>query len=211
MSTSTKKKRATFHHGDLDAALRKAALGLVKKRGLTGFSLREVARAVGVSATAAYRHFADRDALLAALAADGFGLMSMEMERVLGEVPPGSAAAGRKRLRALGAAYVRFAMEQAPYFRLMFGPYGLGGQAERVRAFLDPKRARPIDLVRRVVDEVVAAGAIPARDVEHAVGFLWSTAHGLAELQLDGALSQSVHAADVVDATLDRLVRSVTG
>src|SRR6476646_9579187 len=71
--------RPTYHHGDLRNSLIRAALGLVAERGVEGFSLREAARTVGVSASACYRHFADREELLAAVAHEGLDTLSEEM------------------------------------------------------------------------------------------------------------------------------------
>ncbi len=78
--------RATYHHGDLRRALLDTALRLIAERGPEGFSLREAAREVGVSPAAAYRHFADKPELLAALAADGHGLLASAMEKALARV-----------------------------------------------------------------------------------------------------------------------------
>src|SRR5216117_2127251 len=97
----------TYHHGNLRTALLRAAGERLEKQGITALSLREAARRAGVSHNAPYRHFADREALLAALAAEGFAMLA---ERLRGQ--PG---------REMGEAYVRFALEQPQRFRLMFG------------------------------------------------------------------------------------------
>src|SRR5512138_2858982 len=98
---------STYHHGDLPAALLKAAGRTLEKQGIGALSLRETARRAGVSHNAPYRHFPDREALLVALAAEGFAMLG---ERLQGK--PG---------REMGEAYVRFALEQPQRFRLMFG------------------------------------------------------------------------------------------
>ena len=150
----------TYHHGDLPAALLRAAGRTLEKRGIAALSLRETARRAGVSHNAPYRHFPDREALLAALAAEGFATLG---ERLRGK--PG---------REMGEAYVRFALEQPQRFRLMFGGVlplvkypELGGAAkaaygELVDAFKDLPRP-----------ELAAAAA-------------WSLVHGLSHLLLDG-------------------------
>src|ERR1700716_321467 len=102
MSTSP-----SYHHGDLKAALLQTAGETLEKQGLALISLRETARRAGVSHNAPYRHFPDREALLAALAAEGFAMLG---ERLRDQ--PG---------RVMGEAYVRFALEQPQRFRLMFG------------------------------------------------------------------------------------------
>ena len=98
---------STYHHGTLRAAVLSAAGKLIEKEGLAGLSIREAARRAGVSHNAPYRHFPDRDALLAALATEGFS----ELEKFL---------EGRTG-RAMGEAYVRFALAHPNRFRLMFG------------------------------------------------------------------------------------------
>src|SRR3954462_15476305 len=98
---------STYHHGDLPAALLRAAGRTLEKRGIGALSLRETARRAGVSHNAPYRHFSDREALLAALAAEGFAMLG---ERLRG-----------KAAREMGEAYVRFALEKPQRFRLMFG------------------------------------------------------------------------------------------
>src|SRR5689334_19621575 len=110
MSTLSRRKRS-YHHGDLHSALLLTAGKMLEKEGLEALTLREVARRAGVSHSAPYRHFAEREALLAALAAEGF-------ER-LGAAQRKAAEAGG--LRAMGEAYVAFALENPQRFRLMFG------------------------------------------------------------------------------------------
>ena len=104
---------STYHHGDLPAALLKAAGKTLEQNGVASLSLRDAARRAGVSHNAPYRHFPDRQALLAALAREGFARLA---ERLRGQQGP-----------ELGIAYVRFALEHPQRFRLMFT--GLAGDA----------------------------------------------------------------------------------
>lgn len=97
---------ATYHHGDLRPALLRAAGGILEKEGRDAISLRDLARRTGVSHTAPYRHFADREALLSALAEEGFALLAGQLE-------------GRPR-REQAVAYVRYALANPARFRLMF-------------------------------------------------------------------------------------------
>jgi AcrR family transcriptional regulator len=100
---------STYHHGDLRSAVLVAAAKMVETEGLAGLSVRAAARRAGVSHNAPYRPFPDRDALLAALAADGFKQLEAALEGRTG--------------KELGEAYVRFALEHPQRFRLMFGSY----------------------------------------------------------------------------------------
>jgi AcrR family transcriptional regulator len=154
---------STYHHGDLRAALLASASEILEEQGLAVLSLREVARRAGVSHNAPYRHFPDRDSLLAELAALGF--------RQLGE------AMGAKHGREMGEAYVRFALQHPGRFRLMFGgQVGLKQHAALAAA------------ARKTYDALVSAfraqpGVI---DPETAAAAAWSFVHGLAQLLLDG-------------------------
>jgi len=97
---------STYHHGDLRTAVLAAAGKLIEEEGLAGLSVREAARRASVSHNAPYRHFPDRDALLAALAEEGFAELERALENCSG--------------RQLGEAYVRFALAHPQRFRLMF-------------------------------------------------------------------------------------------
>lgn len=111
----TKVPVRSYQHGNLAAALKIAALVLVRERGPSGFSLNEAARRAGVAASAPYRHFADREALLASLAVDGNALLAQTLMEAV--------AAGDRPLEAmvaLGVAYVDFAVRHHDYFDVMF-------------------------------------------------------------------------------------------
>jgi AcrR family transcriptional regulator len=106
---------STYHHGELRDSVLAAAGKLIEKEGLGGLSVREAARRAGVSHNAPYRHFPDRDALLAALAAEGFAILKKSLDGKSG--------------RELGEAYIRFALAHPERFRLMFR----GAQARAMR------------------------------------------------------------------------------
>jgi AcrR family transcriptional regulator len=169
MSTSSRKRHA-YHHGDLRAVTLRAARELLEKQGADAVVLREVARRAGVSHNAPYRHFESREALLAALAADGFAEFAQRMA---------SAGAGGQ---ALGEAYVGFALEHPQLFRLMFGG------AVKLRS--DPELARAS---RRAYDGLVdtfrSRGDVA--DPETAAAAAWSLVHGLAHLLLAGHFPQA--------------------
>ena len=110
MSTSKAAKRS-YHHGDLQAALIRSAGNILEKEGVEALSLRAVARRAGVSHNAPYRHFPEREGLLAALAAEGFERLGAAQRE----------AAEKGGLRAMGEAYVLFALQHPQRFRLMFG------------------------------------------------------------------------------------------
>jgi AcrR family transcriptional regulator len=152
---------STYHHGDLRAAVLGAAAAIIEKEGLAGLSVREAARRAGVSHNAPYRHFPDREALLAALAAGGFEELGKALE-------------GRSG-RDLGEAYVRFALEHPQHFRLMFG-----GQLAFDK---DPElRAQAQGSFGKLQSAFAALGG----EANFAAAAAWSLVHGLAHLILDG-------------------------
>lgn len=105
----------TYHHGDLRAALLKAGLELIREVGAEAFTLREVARRSGVSHTAPYRHFRDKEDLTAAIAEEGFTILGKEMIRA-GQ----SEGTARQRLVRGGRGYIAFALKRPEHFRVMF-------------------------------------------------------------------------------------------
>jgi AcrR family transcriptional regulator len=178
MTTTT--TRSTYHHGDLRAAL--VAAGLAMLEAGEPFSLRALARQAGVSPTAPYRHFPDRDALESALAVRGL------QDLMVALAPNGQTPATSEEVAELGVRYVRFALARPALFRLMFGRECDDQDDERVRA-----AAALHDYLATVLGHV-----FPNADADALATAGWSLAHGLAFLHLDGKLANSDPAA--VDA-----------
>ncbi|UPY37281.1 TetR-like C-terminal domain-containing protein [Sediminicoccus sp. KRV36] len=169
-----------YHHGDLRTALLDAADALLDQGGDGAVSLREAARMAGVSPTAAYRHFADKDALLAALALRGFEAFGAAMAAAVarGDVTP---------YVARGRAYIRFALARPGRFRLMFGP--LLARSGAHPALLAASRQ--------------AFAALQASTGEKDAALRgWGMVHGLAHLLLDGAIREE----GSMEALVDRLI-----
>jgi AcrR family transcriptional regulator len=161
-----------YHRGDLKAALVDAAVSLIAERGVRGFSLAEASRRVGVSAAAPYRHFADRDELLAAVAVRALqtfaGMLAQEGPRDSPE----------QRLAAMASAYVRFAAQQRPLFDALFNSgIDKSRYPELGRAWA------PIDALFDLVSDVCAGDQATADALAAA---LEATAHGHAALLRDG-------------------------
>lgn len=196
-----------YHHGDLRNALVAAAARMVELGGQEQFSLREAARSVGVTANAAYRHFADKSALLTAVAASGFEELSRRMIAAMsrrGRTAHDSATA-TGRLRAVGRAYVELALEQPEIFRLMFGPSGLScldGGASRIHG------PTPAELLGGVLDDLVAEGRMSTERRAGAELRAWSAVHGFASLVLEGrtGLQTKAQRADALAAVLDFII-----
>lgn len=114
---ATQAKRSSYHHGNLRPALKAAALDLVHEAGVAGLNLREAAKRLGVSPAAPYRHFPDKNALLAALAQDGFEMLLPKLEQARDEAGEDGFAA----FVGVGLAFVNFGTEHPAHFRLMYG------------------------------------------------------------------------------------------
>jgi len=188
-------RKRKYHHGDLREALLGAAESLIGKHGAAGFSLRECARAVGVDPAACYRHFRDKDDVLNALARRGFTKLAKKMEAVVAR------RKGKVALRALGEAYVDFAMENEPQFRVMFGPAGYLPRDPRARG--DYERGG-YDILLDTVRAWRKSGTDDDDDEAVAMA-MWSGVHGAACLLVDGPIPKKERAR-VMDALFDRLL-----
>lgn len=170
--------RQGYHHGDLRSALLDTGLRLLRSRSVDDLGLRELAREVGVSPAAIYRHFPDKSALMAALAVEGLERLATAQRQATQ-----AAGGGQAGFLASGMAYVRFAVDNPALFRLVFG--AVQG--------CDPLDA-PIDSVasamrglRQDIEALVPAG-MPAAARKAAALHAWALVHGLAQLVLDGQI-----------------------
>ncbi|WP_306319123.1 MULTISPECIES: TetR/AcrR family transcriptional regulator [unclassified Streptomyces] len=164
-----------YHHGDLRAACLRAARELLEEDGSAALSLRAVARRAGVSPTAPYRHFADREALVSAVAAEGY----RELAEQLAAAHPSPTTADE--IADVAVAYVRFALDHSALFRAMFAEPCDPGNEERVAA-----TAAIEDYVRET-----ARRAFPDADPDALWTSVWALVHGLAFLYLDGKFDAS--------------------
>jgi AcrR family transcriptional regulator len=167
--------RDSYHHGNLREALIQAALDMIAERGLAGVAVAELARAVGVSAAAPYRHFRDRSALLAEVARRGFEQLAGEMEAAWGEGRPDPVGA----VERCGRAYLAFARREPAAFAAMFGDAGAGEDAGVRRA------SDGVLAVLRRAAEAACGGNPNARNRPPALMMalhVWSLAHGVAAL-----------------------------
>jgi AcrR family transcriptional regulator len=185
-----------------------AGLELARTGGPDAVVLREATRMVGVVPNAAYRHFADRDELLAAVCAAAMGeladRMAADVARVPGEL--GDAAAARRRLGAIGTAYLEFAREEPGLFATAFAlpqQHGYGAPDDGTG-----RDRTPLGQLRTVLDELVDAGVLRRQRRDGIEYPIWSAVHGLAVLAGQGPLR------DIPDATrrhLDELTLTFIG
>ncbi|MFO0614989.1 MAG: TetR/AcrR family transcriptional regulator [Polyangiaceae bacterium] len=176
--TSSRVRPRKYHHGDLRRAILDVALEVLAKEGAEALTLREVARRLGVTSAAPYHHFADKEAILAAVAEEGFLALVEAMK------PPPSAKKPIARLRSQGMGYVKFAVEHPAHYRVMFGRLVDIPKYPSLHAAADQAFEA---LVGSIVAAQAAKAIRPGDAVEHAL-LAWSTVHGLAMLWIDGAL-----------------------
>jgi AcrR family transcriptional regulator len=172
-----------YHHGALHAALIDASIALAREGGPDRVILREAARAADVSHSAAYRHFADRDALLAEVSEHARCELADEMRSRIRRVRD-----PRQRLRAVGTAYIEFALREPGLFRTAFisHPATAPPDSDTSGAGEDP-----FGILGQVLDQATAAGLIDPEARPGAEIAAWSAVHGLANLLLDGPLPTS--------------------
>ncbi|MES2521276.1 MAG: TetR/AcrR family transcriptional regulator [Gemmatimonadota bacterium] len=186
-----------YHHGDLRRALLDAALRILRDEGISALTLRAVARAAGVSATAPYRHFPDRRALVAGVAEEGFDRLRVAMETAAGQ------GEGREGFRNLAFAYVEFAHAFPDEYRVMFGP-------EVAHHGDHPTLANAsrsvLAMVAGGIRELQRAGVVRDGDPQLLAVTLWATLHGVVMLSLDG---QSDEVAPSREALVTEATRTI--
>jgi AcrR family transcriptional regulator len=180
--------RTSYRHGDLRRALIDAGVELAGEGGPAAVVLREATRRAGVTPNAAYRHFADRQALLDAVCSSCQALVAQAIEddqAAISTTDPTEAA--RLRFRAVGTGYLRFALEQPGRFQTAFSASSdMDSATSAARA--GRSGLTPFQLLTVALDDLVDRGVLPA-DRRPAAEFLaWSAVHGLAELLIDGPL-----------------------
>lgn len=177
---------ASYHHGNLRQALLEHAVELARTGGPDAVVLRDVQRAAGVSNSAAYRHYADRQALLTAVQIYGMTLLGESMIESLAALPTRGPRDRRAlaRLRATGQAYVDFALAEPGLFRTAFAPDGL----PHTDTSVSPER-HPFMILSGCIDDLVAAEVLSPSRRDGFDEAAWAAMHGLAVLFLDGPLA----------------------
>jgi AcrR family transcriptional regulator len=171
-------KQRPYHHGDLRAALIRAALQLVEQHGVKGLALSDAARLAGVSVAAPYRHFADKEALLAQIAAEGFRLFRDALATASQSHPKDKV----KRLVEMGVAYVEFALQHRSHFKVMWE----GGISKEKYPEVGQAAHEAFLLLEKAATELLPTGQRSRQ--EALVATAWSLVHGYASLTLEQEL-----------------------
>lgn len=186
-----------YHHGNLRRALLDEALATIRTEGVDGLTLREIGARLGVSRTALYRHFADKRALLAAVATEGFRTLRQQLVAAWEE-----GGRGRAAFDAMGVAYVRFAVANPSHCRAMFGGF-VNGRAPEPELDTEARGA-----FQALVDALAALqreGLVRGGDTAMVATHVWAVVHGVAMLGIDGQLHEPVGVEALLGYTVARL------
>ena len=195
MPKMPRKRADRYHHGDLSRSLLQEALRTIEKGGVAALTLRSVGEKLGVSRTALYRHFADKSALLAAVATEGFRTLRHETQHAWD-----AQGGGRKGFEAMGEAYVRFAVAHPSHYRVMFGGYVRNAAPDSDLA------SEGAGAFQVLVDAIVSQqrdGLVRADNPLELAQYIWANVHGIAMLAIDGQLKQPID--DVIRFANERM------
>ncbi len=198
---SRKKPAKPYHHGDLSGALLDEALRTIQARGVEHLTLRTIGEKLGVSRSALYRHFADKQALLAAVGREGFRMFRQTLADAWEQN-----GRGRSGFRAMARAYVQFALEHSSHYRVMFG--GFLESAASDDDFVREAKAAFQVLVDALVEQQNAGDVRRDQPVLMA-HFVWAVMHGTAMLIVDGQLPETAQREALEQYGFERLYASI--
>ena len=175
--------KTNYHHGNLESALVGAAITLVRKYGPDQLSLRAVSAEIGVSPSASYHHFRDKDALVTGISNVLFDRLVTMQEKAIEKVNGKGAAASIKKFEEMGNAYFAWATSEPNLYRLMFGGY--------CEINMEEHDSKAWNLLREALDELMAHGVIDKSARKGGEVFVWSAVHGASSLAIEGLMSPS--------------------
>jgi hypothetical protein len=193
---TTARARTQYHHGDLDTALITTARKLIKRNGAEHISLRQVSQEIGVSPSAAYHYFPDRDSLLAAVGFSLFEELADYQELQLSKVVGTSARATKERFRTLGRTYIEWAVREPHFFNLMFSNFCLIDTVD----MKEREDSRAFNNLTRCLDDLLYAGLMDKKMRTYGELLSWSVVHGATSLIVGGHLES-----DYYESILDSL------
>ncbi|NCF17651.1 MAG: TetR family transcriptional regulator [Haliea sp.] len=194
-------QKSSYHHGDLKRALLDETARILREEGEDALSLRRLAANLGVSRTAPYNHFKNKEALLSAVAEEGFSRYAADMKAMRER---GRRLDGRGRTRALVRAYIDFARKNPEYYDLMYGskPWQSSEPAKSLAVTARSVLRAEVERLKRNQQR----GQIKADlDVLRFVQVYWGTLHGISRLLLDGVYTDSASVKQLCDAAADML------
>ena len=203
-ASGARKKPDRYHHGDLPRALLREAVHTIQRHGVEALTLRDIGDRLGVSRTALYRHFANKQALLTSVAGEGFRTLRRELDEAW--TAGGRGAAG---FDAMGHAYVRFAVRHPSHYRVMFGGYLSSAHRQSVddeRPGSDPGESMDAFgvLVAAIVEQQ-RRRIVRQDDPQRLAMYIWSVVHGVAMLALDRILESPEQIEDLTRFAIERI------
>jgi AcrR family transcriptional regulator len=194
---SARKPSRPYHHGNLRRALLDEALATIRTEGVEGLTLREIGARVGVSRTALYRHFADKRALLTAVATEGFRTLRQHLVSAWEE-------GGREReaFQSMGGAYIRFAIANPSHYRVMFGTFV---DLEVQHPELATEAGGAFQALVDALATLQHNGVVRNDDTVLMARFVWSVVHGVAMLGINGQLRDSCGVQDLTQYAIERI------
>jgi AcrR family transcriptional regulator len=194
---AARKSPRSYHHGNLRRALLDEALVIIRSEGVEGVTLRDIGARLGVSRTALYRHFADKRALLTAVATEGFRMLREQLVAAWEEGGRGDGA-----FHAMGVAYVRFAVDNPAHYRVIFGGVVDPGGKEPE---LEAEARGAFDALVDAVAALQRHGVFISDDPVQMATYSWALVHGIAMLAIDGQLPEPVGVDELVRYSFKRL------
>lgn len=192
-----------YHHGDLKNALIQAGVKILSKEGIGGLSLRKVAQEAGVSHAAPYAHFADKQALIAAISTEGFRILFEQ----LNDVREKYQSDPKRQLLEAAWVYVRFAQTDPAHFRVTFSS---AVEREKEYPALVEMTGKSFGEVVKIVGACQAAGLLRSGPADVMAVSVWSAVHGFASLLIEGQISHTVldrlSVRELLEVSLDQLI-----
>jgi len=172
--------KPNYHHGDLENSLVKAAISLVKKYGPDHLSLRAVSAEVGVSPSASYHYFSDKNALVSAVGTVLFNELANKQEVAINKIKEKGAKYAVQKFKALGYAYFDWALAEPNLYLLMFGGF--------CDFHFEHEENKAWNLLQQSLDELLSFGVITKEARQNGEAFIWSAVHGASSLIIEGLM-----------------------
>lgn len=201
MTNIQSSEKKNYHHGDLKQALLDETARILREDGEDGLSLRRLAANLGVSRTAPYNHFKNKESLLCAVAEDGFARFNREIKAVRDK---NRRRGGKAMTRVLVKAYVDFARDNQEYYDLMYGskPWRSGNLSESLTTTARGTLRRDVERLKRGQQRGLISKKV---DVVQYAHMYWGTLHGISRLLLDGVYTDSASVKKLCDGTANML------
>lgn len=199
---STTRNKTAYHHGDLRSSLLSAATDLLKESGIEGLSLRKLADKVGVSRTAPYHHFKDKNALLCAIAEEGFRHWREIAERIFDQAD----LSAREKYRQFVHGYIHYAATNPELYDLMFGRtiWKQNAATDALKNVAYPSFQYQVSMTRKWQEQgLMPANADPLRLAQ----VTWGTMHGIARLLIDGIYADASHIDEMCDTAVALFIK----